>query len=86
VDATTSAPERADGTTFAATEYETLPSPWPLAEPLIDTQATPELAVQGQSRAVETATVPVPPPALNDAVVVLSVAWHLAASGAETDV
>lgn len=29
---------------------------------------------------------PVPPFALNDAVVALSVAWHLAESGADTDV
>jgi hypothetical protein len=53
---------------------------------LIETHPTPALALQGQSRAVETVTVPVPPLALNDAAVVLSVAWHLAESGADMDV
>jgi len=86
VDATTSDPERGDGTAFAETEYETRPSPCPPADPLIEIQFAPELAVHEQSRSVATATDPLPPVALNDAVVALSVAWHLLPSGAVTEV
>jgi hypothetical protein len=86
VDATISEAERDAGTALADTEYETLPSPCPPADPLIEIQVALELAVHEQSRSVETETEPAPPPAPNDADVALSVALHLGPSGAATEV
>jgi hypothetical protein len=63
-----------------------VPSPCPPADPLIEIHEAPELAVHGQSGVVETATAPVPPFALNEADVALSVGWHLLPSGPVTDV
>jgi hypothetical protein len=49
------------GSLFAAATYSTLPSPCPLAGPLIVSHEAVEFAVQAHSRLVDTATVPLPP-------------------------
>ena len=46
---------------FAATEYETVPDPVPLAPDVIDIQDTALVAVHVQPAAVVTETLPVPP-------------------------
>src|SRR3954468_13990746 len=78
------APRRTVGSTFAATRYDTVPSPCPLAPPVIAIQPASVVAVHAHSREMVTARVPAPPaePKLDDGLV--SVAWHRAAVGPVT--
>jgi hypothetical protein len=46
---------------FGATEYGTLPGPWPLVGPVNRSQSPDALTDHGHSRAVLTLSVPVPP-------------------------
>jgi len=55
-------------------------SPWPLRSPPSDSQLVVVAIDQVQSRAVAIASDPVPPPALNDAGVLLAVIWHLSSA------
>ena len=59
--ATVSTPERDCVFGFAATEYDTLPEPDPLAPVVIDIQETALVAVHAQPAADVTDTVPVSP-------------------------
>ena len=59
--ATVSTPERDCEVAFAATEYETVPDPVPLAPDVIDIQDTALEAFQAQPAVVVTETLPVPP-------------------------
>jgi len=81
-------PERGVGTELAATEYPIDASPCPDRSPLIVTHAEFDETVQVQSRAVDTATVPLPPVDVNvDADVVALTSHRLDdAVGAVTEV
>ena len=59
--ATVRTPERDCVVEFAATEYDTVPEPVPLAPLVIDIQDTALVAVHVQPAAVVTETLPVPP-------------------------
>jgi len=71
-DAMFNAADRADGTWLAATVYATVPSPCPLAAPVIEIQPALLVAVHEHSLAADTLTFPVPPVAPNEAAVPLT--------------
>ena len=56
-------PRRTDGVGLLAAEYWMVPSPWPDGVEVIASHGASLDAVHGHSRAAETVTVPVPPPA-----------------------
>jgi|KBSMisStandDraft_5_1062788.scaffolds.fasta_scaffold532804_1 hypothetical protein len=70
------AAERGVGTGLAATEYPIDASPCPERSPLIATHVESVVTVQVQSRAVDTATVPLPPVAVNVVADVVACTSH----------
>lgn len=66
------APARLEGSGFAETVKSTDPSPCPVRVPLSDTQLASLVAVHVQSLAVDTATVPLPPVAVNAAALAVA--------------
>ena len=79
-------PRRAAWSTFAATRYETVPSPCPL---LADVRAIHSLADEAahvQSREVDTVNVPAPPDAATLGAEVLTVTEHFGPLGPVIDV
>ena len=82
--ATAIAPRRTLGSAFAATRYDTVPSPCPLAPSVIVIHAALAVAVHAHSRDTLTASVPAPPAAAKLDGEELSVAWHREAVGPVT--
>jgi hypothetical protein len=79
-------PERGAGTGFAATEYGTDASPWPLRGSGIVTQARSVAIVQVQSRVVAMLRVPAPPVGVNDVGELLTLIRQRSAVGAVPEV
>src|SRR4051794_27077812 len=71
------APRRATGSAFAATRYESEPSPWPSAVEISSIQGACDDAVHAHSRAALTVIAPTPPDALNDNGFPVTVVSHL---------
>jgi hypothetical protein len=83
---TSSVPRRATWSTFAATRYATLPSPWPLLADVRAIHSFEDDAAHVQSREVDTVNVPAPPEAATFGDELLTVTEHFEPVGPVIDV